>query len=309
MRVITSHERADMDALAAIYAASLVYPDHQAVLPQKLNRNLHDFLAIYRDELPFVERRDLPRRPITRLVLVDTQAISQLRGMDANTITHVIDHHPIEEPLPRNTTFEGDTVGATTTLLVEKIRQQGVTVARLGATLMLLGIYEDTGSLSYRTTTARDLLAAAWLLEAGADLALADEFLRRPLTPDQRATLAELTRASSVLSIQGRSVCIAGVVLAEPVDELATLVHELLDLYEPDACFVLAEFAGDVQLIARSNTDAIDVARVLNEFGGGGHSKAAAALVQDAHLEEMRSRLLRALEPHIVPPVRVREIM
>ena len=136
MKVITSHERADMDALAAMYAASLVYPDHQAVLPQKLNRNLRDFLALYRDELPFIERRDLPRRPITRLVLVDTQAISQLRGMDSQATTHIIDHHPPEEPLPRNTTFEGDIVGATTTLLVEKIRAQGITVTPLGASLL-----------------------------------------------------------------------------------------------------------------------------------------------------------------------------
>lgn len=309
MKVITSHERADMDALAAMYAASLVYPDHEAVLPQKLNRNLRDFLALYRDELPFIERRDLPRRPITRLVLVDTQAISQLRGMDSQATTHIIDHHPPEEPLPRNTTFEGDIVGATTTLLVEKIRAQGITVTPLGASLMLMGIYEDTGSLAYQTTTPRDLLAAAWLLEAGADLALIDIFLHRPLSPDQRRALVALTRSSAMLAVQGRSICIAGVVLEDPVDELATLVHELLALYEPDACFLLAEFAGDVQIIARSNTDAIDVARVLNAFGGGGHTKAAAALVQNERLDDVRSRLVRALEPHVIPAVRVREIM
>ncbi len=309
MKVITSHERTDMDALAAVYAASLVYPDHQAVLPQKLNRNLQEFLALYRDELPFIERRDLPRRPITRLVLVDTQAISQLRGMDSHATTHIIDHHPIEEPLPRNTTFEGDTVGATTTLLVEKIRERGIPVTRLGASLMLLGIYEDTGSLAYRTTTSRDLGAAAWLLDAGADLALVDEFLHRPLSPDQRTALAALARSSTMLTVQGRSICIASVALEVPVDELATLVHELMALYEPDACFLLAEFAGDVQLIARSSTDAIDVAKVLGAFGGGGHSKAAAALVQEARLDDVRSRLVRALEPHVVPPVRVREIM
>ena len=93
------------------------------------------------------------------------------------------------------------------------------------------------------------------------------------------------------------------------MDELATLVHELLALYEPDACFLLAEFAGDVQIIARSNTDAIDVARVLNAFGGGGHTKAAAALVQNERLDDVRSRLVRALEPHVIPAVRVREIM
>ncbi|MBM3189538.1 MAG: tRNA nucleotidyl transferase, partial [Chloroflexi bacterium] len=54
MKLITSHERADMDALASMYAASLLYPEHKVVLPLKLNRNLRDFLALYKDMIPFI---------------------------------------------------------------------------------------------------------------------------------------------------------------------------------------------------------------------------------------------------------------
>ncbi|MBC7316167.1 MAG: DHH family phosphoesterase, partial [Chloroflexi bacterium] len=275
MKIITSHERADMDALASIYAAWLLYPEHIALLPQKINRNLRDFVALYQDTLPFVERRRLPHRRISEVILVDTQTIAPLRGMDAQTRVHIIDHHPLEVPLGENTTFEGAPVGATTTLLTEKIRAQGIALSAVGASLLLMGIYEDTGSLSYLTTTARDAQAVAWLLEQGADLRLVSEYLHHPLSNEQRQVLADLLSHSTFHTIQGRNICLATVVLEQYVDELSSLIHQIMDIYEPEACFMLAQHGASVQIIARSETDAIDVAAILREFGGGGHSKAA----------------------------------
>lgn len=309
MKIITSHERADMDALASIYAAALLYADHQAVLPQKLNRNLRDFIALYKDELPFITRQKLRKRRISDLVLVDTQAIAPLRGMDAQTRIHIIDHHRREVSPSGQLTFEGELLGAITTLLVEKIRERHIALSRVGASLLLMGIYEDTGSLSYLTTTARDAQAAAWLMEQGADLDIVNDFLHRPLSNGQREVLAELIRGSSIHTIQERSICISTVALDHYVDELSSLIHEIIDTYEPEACFLLAQFNQSIQIIARSATDAINVADLLRDFGGGGHSKAAAALVEGMSLAEVSKRLVQALEQHIEPPTRVREIM
>src|SRR4030042_5423998 len=257
MKIIPSHERTDMDALASMCAAALLYPEHQAVLPQNLNRNLRDFLALYRDEMPFSDRRNLPHRRISEVILVDTQSIAPLRGMNAQTRLHVIDHHLPEETLGENVTFEGEPVGATTTLLVERIRAHHITLSKVGATLLLLGIYEDTGSLSFQTTTARDAQASAWLLEMGADVSLVHDFLRHPLSQDQRETLAKLISQSTVHTVRGRSICIAAIVLDRYVDELSSLIHPLDDVYQADACFLMAQYEDSIQIIARSNTDAI----------------------------------------------------
>ena len=309
MKIITTHERADMDALAAMYAATLLHPDYQAILPQKLNRNLHDFIALYKDEMRFIERTEVPHRHISDVLLVDTQAIAPLRGMDARTRIHIIDHHLLEKPLPEQVTFEGEPVGATTTLLVEKIQRRRLSLSKVGASLLVMGIYEDTGSLSYLTTTARDARAVSWLLEQGADLSLVSEFLNRPLSNGQREALARLISGSTLHTIRGRSICISSVVLESYVDELSSLIHQIMDMYEPDACFMLAQHDQSIQIIARSTVNAINVADLLREFGGGGHSKAAAALVKGADLEHVRKRLLQALEQEIEPPILVREIM
>ena len=309
MKIITSHERTDMDGLASIYAAALLYPDYLPVLPAKLNRNLRDFCTLYRDALPFVERDHLPRRRIAHLILVDTQTIAPLKGLDASTQTHIIDHHPLERKLSDKVTFEGEAVGATTSLLMARIRDQEIELSELGASLLLMGIYEDTGSLSYLTTTAKDAQAAAWLLEEGADLSVVSEFLHRPLTGLQRETLARLVNQSQLHTIHERAICVSATELDQYVDELSSLIHPIMDLYEPEACFVLAGHRGNIQVIARSGTDAIDVSRLMQRFGGGGHSKAAAALVQDGDLQELVQQLLDALEEQIDPPTLVREIM
>lgn len=315
MKVITTHERADMDGIASLYAASMLYPEHLAVLPHKLNRNVRDLLALYRDELPLQEPRRLSGRHIAELVLVDTLAVAPLRGTDAQTRIHIIDHHMPDGPrgegpvLDEHTTFEGAQVGATTTLLVERLRERGVALRRVPASLLVMGIYEDTGSLSYLTATARDAQAVSWLLDQGADLGLVSEFLNRPLTDGQRAALGTLLAASKMHTIRGRSVCVSTAMLGHYVDELSTLVHQIMDIYEPDACLVLAQHERAVQVIGRSTTHAIDVGELLRGFGGGGHSKAAAALVENADLEAVSARVLAALEKHIEPPVLVREIM
>jgi len=256
-----------------------------------------------------VERRDLPRERISDVLLVDTQAIAPMRGMDEQTRIHVIDHHAPDPRLSPEVHFEGDQIGATTTLLIERLQDGQLGLSTIGASLMLMGIYEDTGSLSYLTTTPRDAAAAAWLLAHGADLAIVNDFLRRPLTELQRQALAALMAASEIHTIRDRTVCIAAVRLERYVDELSSLIHELMDVFETDACILLAQHEESVQIIARSSTDALDVAELIRPLGGGGHSKAAAGRTEELELEEVSRRLLEGLRAHIKPPTRVRAIM
>ena len=68
--------------------------------------------------------------------------------------------------------------GATATILLEQIRAAGGTLNELEATLALLGIYEDTGSLTYDATGSRDAAMAAWL--AARDLPLEQLEVVRP---------------------------------------------------------------------------------------------------------------------------------
>ena len=95
----------------------------------------------------------------------------------------------------------------------------------------------------------------------------------------------------------------------QPVDEIATLAHKLRELYDPGAVFVLVALNGDIQLVARGTTDDIDVSQVAGHFGGGGHSRAAAALIRNRRLDEVHAEILDMLPQIVTASVRVDALM
>ena len=290
-------------------AAARLYPQSVPVLPRQINRNLEAFLADYHDLLPFVHLEDLPKRRVDHVIAVDTQTVQPVRGMSQATTGLVIDHHPPMRDLAAGWTFWGEEVGATTTLLVERIADQGVTVSPIEATLFMLGIYEDTGALSYGTTTPRDLRAAAWLLEHSANMLVVNKFLHHPLTDEQRALYQQLADNCQPYQFHGHSVIITSATLDETVEEISTLAHKLHDLYEPDGLFMLVQMGSYIQMVARSTDDAIDVGKIAQGLGGGGHSRAAAALIRDGSLAAVFETLVYLLQNHIHPTVTVGQIM
>jgi len=312
VEVILTHENADFDAIASLLGASKLFPDATPVLPRRINRNGRAFLALYGAELPLVEPDDLPRRrKITRAILVDTQSLTSLKGMKRNLQVDVIDHHELDHELPSNWTFSGEMLGATTTLLIEEISPRSIKLTGIEATLLLLGIYEDTGSLSYANTTARDVRAAAWLMEQGARLSVVNEFIHHPLAPGQRELYERLLEQSEAHEIEGHTIIVAEAEAPDFEEEISTLAHKLRDLLEPSALFVLVALdkGRHIQLVARSTTDDIDVAAVAGRFGGGGHARASAALIRERPLDEVREELLRLLPDLVRPPVTVSQIM
>ncbi|MGE5224268.1 MAG: DHH family phosphoesterase, partial [Omnitrophica WOR_2 bacterium] len=154
MRIILTHEQADFDALGSLLGASLLDEAAIPVLPSRMNRNVRAFLNLYEMELPFIERRDLPNQPVEAVTLVDTQSLVSVRGMSPETRVHIVDHHPPRGPLPPGWTITNVDTGATTTLFVEELQDHNGLLNIVHATLLLMGIYEDTGSLTYTRTTS-----------------------------------------------------------------------------------------------------------------------------------------------------------
>ena len=309
MHLILTHEQADFDALASLLAASLLNPEARPVLPRRLNRNVRAYLTLYGEGLPYFEFEDLERRQIESITLVDTQSMSSVKGFSSTTSVHVIDHHPLSPDLPATWRQHIEETGATTTLLVEGIQEMGIEIDLISATLLLLGIYEDTGSLTYGGTTPRDVRASAWLLDHGASLKVASDFLNHPLSAEQIQLYDQLFESAETHTFFGMTVVITHASVREFVDEISTIAHKLRDLFDPTGLFVLVGLNEHVQLVARSTADELDVSMVASHFGGGGHSRAAAALIRDQSVEQVRQELVRIL-PNIAQPEKtVGEIM
>jgi tRNA nucleotidyltransferase (CCA-adding enzyme) len=309
MHIILTHEQADFDALASLLGAHLLNDSAIPVLPRRMNRNVSAFLALYGVELPFVDPRDLPGDSVDSVTLVDTQSMVSVKGMGPHTLVQVIDHHPKRDGLPDNWTVTSVEIGATTTLLVEALRERNGALSPIQATLMLLGIYEDTGSLTYSRTNTRDLRAAAFLLEMGANLGIAADFLNHPLSKHQQELYDNLRTTARHLHIHGHDIVLACGDAQGMSEELSTIAHKMRDLLDPDAIFLLLNTRGGVQMIARSTSDHIDVAKVAADFGGGGHARAAASLIRDQALDDICNHLIDILPEHVHPAITVAQIM
>ncbi|MCA9935132.1 MAG: CBS domain-containing protein [Ardenticatenaceae bacterium] len=309
MLLILTHENADFDAVASQLAAHKLYPTGIPLLPRRLNRNVQQFLTLYWSNLPFMQPEDWRKKRVDDLVLVDTQTPLSVRGVARHPAVRVIDHHIGHAPKP-GWHYQVEAVGATTTLLVERLQTAGLRLLAEEATLLLLGIYEDTGSLTYDTTTARDAQAAAWLLEQGAQLNVVRRFLNIPLTPEQQTLYEALQTAVEWVRIGGHQIAVTAAATPNDFnDEISSVAHRLRDALQPVALFVLVQIGQDVQLVARSSDDYVDVARIAGALGGGGHSRAAAALVTKQSVMAVRRRVLQLLPDVVQPQDRVAQIM
>ncbi len=160
---------------------------------------------------------------------------------------------------------------------------------------MSLGLYEDTGSFTFASTTERDFLAAAFLISRGANLNVVSDLLARELNPEQVTVLNDMIQAARRVSINGVEVVITGVTREAYMPDFAFLVQKMARMENIEVIFALALMESKVYIVGRSRLEEVDAGAVLAALGGGGHAYAAAATVKDQTLPQTEEQLLQVL--------------
>ncbi len=315
MEIITSHTNADFDALASMVAAKKLYPDAKLVFPGSQEKSMRDFFlesTLYAVEIDRLRNIDVDA--ITRLIIVDNRNPARLGKLAAalarpGVSVHIYDHHPHSPGDVKGELAVVEEVGATTTLMVELLRQKGVSISPLEATIFALGIYEETGALTFISTTERDAQAAAYLIARGANLNVVSDFISRELTPEQIAVLNDLIGAAKSFDINTVRLVISALATSTFVPDLAALAHKIRDMESLDVLFLVVQMGDKTYIVARSRIPQVNVGLVMEELGGGGHSTAAAAVVKDMTYLQAKERLIDILKKHIKPGKVASEIM
>lgn len=311
MEVILTHTNLDFDALASLVAAQKIYPAARPVLTGSMGRNVREFVSLHEDFFSFTDACSIKGVPVRLLILVDNRQKNRLGEgsffLKSKPKIVVYDHHP-----PTNEDIKGDfecveTVGATTTLLVEIIRRKKIPLSEIEATLFALGIHEDTGSLTYSTTTLRDVEALSYLMKKGANLQAIRTYLNFYLSEEQRKLFEDSLKKAKRYLIAGKEVLFIAV-HSEFVDGASLVVHKMADIENADAVFFLSIGRDRAYLIARSKGE-IDVNKILEEFGGGGHPQAASAVLRQANRSAVEEKILSNVREQIGRPLRAKDIM
>ena len=309
-----THEQTDFDGFASILGAYLLSDHAIPLLPNTLNRNVQKFYNDYCSELPFILPQALPKQKIHSITLVDTQSMITLKGITKNTQICAIDHHKQKDSFNSEWVFTPTNTGACSTYFVEYLIDQNERLPIIYATLLLLGIYEDTGSLMYSSTTARDAHAVAYLLSQGASLKIVGEYLNLSLSQDQQKVLDLLIKNYQTVERKKLRIMISTANAEFLEEEVSSIAHKLCELYDPDALFIFVKTREGIRFVARSTSDRINVGTVAEAYGGGGHPRAAAALIKQidhtkVSIPELEKQFIQSLDDFVNPSITVKQIM
>lgn len=313
MIAATTHVNADFDALASLVAAGLLYPDALRILPGQVQPAVRDFVAIHWDLLGLRARKEVDLTGLMRLIVTDVSSWERLDDMRAlasrsDLPVTVWDHHMAPGTIIA-TELHLEPTGAVVTLLLEEIKARDLAFSPIHATLFLLGLYHDTGSLSYPSTTARDAHIAAFLLENGADLNVVAGYLASALDPRHLDLFGRMLEGVETHQIGGLRLGLCVQDADKSMTMLPSVVSRFMEIQGLDVAIGIFPMSPTrTTVIGRASAREFDVGALLRHLGGGGHPGAASAMVQ-APLERVRRQVEELISQIEVREARVASLM
>ncbi len=310
--LLTTHVRPDGDGLGSILALADTLRRHdkqvQTVVASSVPPRYH-----FLDPERSVERFTLPGerwRGADAVIVLDTGTWNQLGEFadflrPSSAARTVIDHHLTQDDLGALRLVDA-TAEATGRLVHEAITALGGPLTEKAANWLFVAVAMDTGWFRHSNTTAATFTLQAELMRAGArPTLLYDELFERNTLA--RLKLMGLVLERLTMTAGGRVACTEirrsdyETTGASPQDS-EDLVNYTRSVEGVEVGLLFMEQPrGGVKISFRSRAQ-VDVARLAEQFGGGGHRLAAGAIV-NAPLPEVRVRVLSALEKLLDPTV------
>ncbi len=306
---VITHKTPDFDAVAGACAARFLHGCDLVLTATSYEPNVDKFIKDHAEsELPIRRLKDKEIEEIGSLdllVITDCKLAERLGSLAvlAERAKKIIiyDHHPAH-----GMDMEGDEsyveeLGASVTIIYKRIEEAGLEIPERLASLMALGIYEDTGLLTFKSTTPDDIRTAAKLLERGADLDYISEYIKRDLSREHVFVLNELLLNMMTMKFHGISVGVSQASVDKYLGEIAYLAHRIMDMEGMDALFIAVRAGERIVLIGRSRVDEVNASSVIYRFGGGGHPTAASSIVKDMTLHETMEKLRSVIREEVRP--------
>lgn len=311
-RVVVTHHSADLDALASLIAAAKLY-EAIPVVPNFVTPGVRRYLALHKDQLCTMTASQCD--DADEVVIVDVRDRRRLKDsrhlIDRALRIVVWDHHPpCDHDVDADETHI-EPMGACITLLLEALIRFSIEVTPAEATLFLLGLYSDTGRLSFASTQPRDAAMASWLLEHGANLRVAARYLRHQYSDDQMSLLKALLIQVEEISVNRVKIALCQASFAEFIDGASVVLQQVMEFGGHDVMIGIIEFEKNrrIQVIARSRVSHVDVGKLMRELGGGGHRGAAAASQRNTSIAEIKERIKASLQAMPIEPTKICEMM
>lgn len=310
---VVGHKHTDMDALAAAvgmqyFASRLIEEAYVVYDPTSMTADVGRAIDSLNEEgktrfltietaYNLIGRRSL-------LIMVDHSKLAltlsqEFYGQFREVI--VVDHHRRDEDFPQKAilSFIESRASSASELVTELIQFQNakLPISRLQASVLMAGIMLDTKNFSSRVTS-RTFDVASYLRRYGSD----STFIQAIAAPsfDEYRQVNQLILSGQLVGDQ--------IIIATGDEDLVytnvetgKAADSLLEMAGIEASFVIAKTSeGQVAISARSR-QTINVQRIMERLGGGGHFNVAAAQLDSASPQQVRDILLTEIQEEITP--------
>jgi len=300
--LIVSHINPEGDAVGSSIALALGL--------KKLGREVY---ILSKDPLPealkFLPSSDLfkqkiPRKEFDILFLVDCNTIERtgFKTLRAKN-TVIIDHHILPVRVaeavtngPLSMSFIDPEASAAGELVYKLLAALKVPIDKKIATNLYAAILIDTGGFRYSNTTPESLKIASYLVESGAE---PWEITKEVYENIPFNTLKLLTLAFSTLKKKDRIAWLTVTremfkkthTTAEDTENFVDYPRKIKDI---EVAVFFREDGNKSYKISLRSKGKVDVAKIAQEFGGGGHP-AAAGCNLNGSFQEVKKKVLRAV--------------
>lgn len=283
MQVVLLQEGADLDALSSAYGLTLLNKRLKIVLPNSVSTSVSTTLSMFKHcfQDRTLKKQEFDLTKVKRLFLTDSHHIPE--GYTGRVV--IFDHHPANLNQQNIKAYIHNT-GAATTIIVELLKKRKKNLTPDDATILALGIYEDTGSLKFSSTTIRDIRAVEYLIKSGMDFERLRAVVEDRFDTEDLGVMLSLSENLSILQKENTKVGITYFNDRYSKD-ISRLIKYIKEFQQVDAVFVVVGQKNKVSIIARSKNTRIDTAKVLSNFEGGGHWYAASAKVKGFSVREV----------------------
>lgn len=300
--MITAHVRPDGDSLGSSLALYWI-----------LKALEKDAVVVMRDRVPRAYRSlpgadDVVVLPeVTEMFdgafVIECSDIDRpgLVGLEKQNVVN-IDHHSTTA-LFGNINWIDSTASAVGEMVYNLCKALGVTPTKEIATCVYVALLTDTGSFHFSNTTERTFKIASELVKRGVEPAKVSQalFYSYPYSKIKLLGLAlatlERDETGQVATIH---VSTADVAEADASDEDSDgIVNYALSIGDVDAVAFFKEVEQDVFRVSLRSKGKINVARVAERFGGGGHKNASGCTLR-GNFEELRAEVVERLREAVL---------
>jgi len=292
--VLTSHARPDGDAVGSALACRQVL----RAMGKHADVILHDGVPrIYRS-LPFADEVLQSNSVVgsyEAAIILECDSIhrTRLAGLEDRFLIS-IDHHVSGRPFAHVNWIDPHAV-ATAEMIFRLAREAGVKFSPEIATCLYTALMTDTGSFMFQGTNEHTFALARELVLAGADPA---HCARGIYFAHSVAKIRLLGEALRSLSIEGH-VGYVWVTLKQmelygaKEEDCEGLVNYVLSIADIEAAAFFRELPDGRYRVSLRSKGKVDVAKVAQSFGGGGHECASGCSIDGPFADAVRQVMMQ----------------